>query len=90
MSDAPLRMCQRDDCASTAAELRRLRAVLLAGGGEPHVASAYLARAQAAEERTEELGTRLALAERALRALLAKQPAKQAVAAWTEAVRKAG
>lgn len=82
--------CKRADCAAIAAEARRLRSVLQAGGGEPHVAAAYLARAEAADQRIDELGTRLALAERALRLLLAKKPAKDAVAAWKDATKEAG
>lgn len=82
--------CKRGDCAATAAELRRLRSVLLAGGGEPHVAAAYLARAEAAEQRADELGTRVALAERALRLVLAKKPARQEVQAWKQASKEAG
>lgn len=80
--------CKRRDCADQAAELRRLRAVLLAGGGEPHVAAAFLARAEHAEQRADELGTRLALAERALRRLLAKQPAGSEIEAWKQAVKE--
>lgn len=90
MNDGPPR-CHRKaaECAAVARDRDRLRQVLVAGGGEPHVALAYLARAQHAEARADELGTRLALAERALRLALDRQPAKEAVAAWMDAVKEA-
>lgn len=48
----------------------------------------YLARAAEAERRLDEMGTRLALAERALRRLAAGQPARTELAAWTDYVKE--
>lgn len=86
--------CKRGDCASQAAELRRMRQVnadlrtQFNAGAEVFEAVAYLARAEHAEKRADDLGTRVALAERALRRLLAKQPATAEVEAWKQIVKE--
>lgn len=86
--------CKRQDCADAAAELRRLRQVAIDlrsqfnNGAEVFEAAAYLARAESAERRADDLGTRVALAERALRRLLERQPATVEVEAWKQIVKE--
>lgn len=82
--------CKRADCAHTAEQLRLVRTVAadlrrqFAEGHGVYESLAYLTRAVAAEARIDELGTRVALAERALRQLESGKPAKREVAAWKQ------
>lgn len=86
--------CKRADCASTAAELYRFRVIAadlrrqFAQGAGTYEASAYLCRAIEAEAKVEALGTRMALAERALRLLRAGKSARNEIAAWEQAVKE--
>ena len=85
--------CKRGDCAHVAEQLRLVRTVAadmrrqFEQGHGTYEAIAYLTRAVAAEARADELGTRVALAERALRLLAAGKPAKREVGAWRECVK---
>lgn len=86
--------CKRSDCATTAAELHRFRVIAadlrrqFAQGAGTYEASAYLCRAIEAEAKVETLGTRVALAERALRLLRAGKPAREEIRAWEQAMKE--
>lgn len=90
----PARQCQREDCAHTARQLRLVQQVAqemrrqFAAGHDTFEAIAYLTRAVYAESKADELGTRVALAERAIRALVKGQKATAEVNAWQQFVKQ--
>lgn len=94
LANARSPMCKRPDCADTAAQLRRFRQISMdmrrkfAEGAAVFEASAYLCRAIEAEAKAEAIGTRMALAERALRLLRAGKPARREIADWERSVKE--